>query len=290
VERVEVLRGPQGTLFGRNTPAGLVKCDSVKPSQEFDGFSSVSYGTNSAIDFRGAVGGGLADHLSARVSVLWQDKDNFIDNRAPGYEQDDALGGYTERAARVQFLYEKDDFSALLNYHVRNMDGMPIPFRANAIKSGTNNLVDDFDYNVVYHDAAAREKQTVDAQGLSLKIEYDFNDLTLTFISGWESAEVNSRVDIDGGYGAVFLDDYQGPGEIPFPSESESGLPEHDQYTQELRLSSNFDGVLTVKRVCSSLMNQSQLITLATIHSLVGHSVVMYSKIKIRLRGRYLVL
>ena len=41
VERVEVLRGPQGTLFGRNTPAGLVKFDTVKPSQEFDGYGSV---------------------------------------------------------------------------------------------------------------------------------------------------------------------------------------------------------------------------------------------------------
>ncbi|MBQ4833112.1 TonB-dependent receptor [Pseudoalteromonas sp. MMG010] len=242
VERVEVLRGPQGTLFGRNTPAGLVKFDSVKPSQEFEGFSSVSYGTDSAIDFRGAVGGGLTDNLSARVSVLWQDKDNFIDNRAPNYEQNDALGGYTDRAARIQFLYEKDDFSALLNYHVRNMDGTPIPFRANAIKSGTNDLVDDFDYNVVYHDAAEREKQSVDAQGLSLKVEYDFNDLTLTSISGWESAEVSSRGDVDGGYGAVFLDNYEGPGDIPYPSESESVMPDHNQYTQELRLSSNFDG------------------------------------------------
>ncbi|MET6757978.1 TonB-dependent receptor [Pseudoalteromonas sp. NCIMB_1079] len=242
VERVEVLRGPQGTLFGRNTPAGLVKFDSVKPSQEFEGFSSVSYGTDSAVDFRGAVGGGLTDNLSARVSVLWQDKDNFIDNRAPGFEQDDVLGGYTDRAARIQFLYEKDDFSALLNYHVRNMDGTPIPFRANAIKSGTNDLVDDFDYKVVYHDAAAREKQAVDAEGMSLKLEYDFNDYTITSISGWESAEVSSRGDIDGGYGADFLGDYHGPGSIPFASESESVMPDHDQYTQELRLASNYDG------------------------------------------------
>ncbi|MBE0350162.1 TonB-dependent receptor [Pseudoalteromonas lipolytica] len=242
VARVEVLRGPQGTLFGRNTPAGLVKFDTVKPSQEFDGFSSVSYGTNNAIDFRGAVGGGLTDNLSARVSVLWQDKDDYIDNRAPGFEQDDILGGYTDRAARIQFLYEKDDFSALLNYHVRNMEGTPIPFRANAIKAGSNDLVDGFQDDVVYHDAAAREFQRVDAEGVSLKLEYDLEAHTITSITGWESAKVNSRGDIDGGYGAAFLGDYQGPGIIPFPSESESGLPKHDQYTQELRISSNFVG------------------------------------------------
>ena len=233
VARVEVLRGPQGTLFGRNTPAGLVKFDSVKPNQEFDGFSSVSYGTNNSIDFRGAVGGGLTDNLSARVSVLWQDKEDYIDNRAPGFEEDDILGGYTDRAARIQFLYEKDDFSALLNYHVRNMEGTPIPFYANAIKTGSNELVDGFDADEVYHNAAAREFQVVDSQGASLKLEYDFTNYTLTSITGWESAEVNSRGDIDGGY-------VGGPGVIPYQSESESGLPDHNQYTQELRLSSNF--------------------------------------------------
>ena len=60
-ERIEVLRGPQGTLFGRNTPAGLVKFDTVKPSQQFDGFVSWSYGNKSTSDLRAAVGGGLTD-------------------------------------------------------------------------------------------------------------------------------------------------------------------------------------------------------------------------------------
>ena len=161
VARVEVLRGPQGTLFGRNTPAGLVKFDTVKPSQEFEGYGSVSYGSRGAVDFEGAVGGSLTDRLSTRVSVLWQDKDDYIDNRAPGFEQKDALGGYTEQAARIQFLYEGDDFTGLFNYHVRDLDGSPIAFRANTIKPGTNDLVDGFENDVVYHDAASRATQQV---------------------------------------------------------------------------------------------------------------------------------
>lgn len=241
VARVEVLRGPQGTLFGRNTPAGLVKFDTVKPSQEFEGYGSVSYGSRGAVDFEGAVGTGLTDRLSTRVSVLWQEKDDYIDNRAPGFEQDDVLGGYTEKAARVQFLYEGDDFTGLFNYHVRDMDGKPIPFRGNAIKAGTNDLVDNFEHDVVYHDAASRATQQVDSQGASLKLEWDINDLTLTSISAWESAEIYSRADIDGGYGAVYLPD-MGPGFIPFTSESADGIPDQDQYTQELRLSSNYAG------------------------------------------------
>ena len=231
VSRVEVLRGPQGTLFGRNTPAGLVKFDSVKPSQEFEGYGSVSYGSRGAVDFEGAVGGGLTDRLSTRVSVLWQDKDDYIDSRAPGFEQKDALGGYTDEAARIQFLYEGDDFTGLFNYHVRDMDGKPIAFFGNSIKPGTNDLVDGFENDVVYHDAASRATQQVESEGASLKLEWDFNNHTLTSISAWESAEIYSRADIDGAYETGFSS-----------AESADGIPDHNQYTQELRLSSNFAG------------------------------------------------
>ena len=242
VARVEVLRGPQGTLFGRNTPAGLVKFDTVKPSQEFEGYGSVSYGSRGAVDFEGAVGGSLTDRLSTRVSVLWQDKDDYIDNRAPGFEQKDALGGYTEQAARIQFLYEGDDFTGLFNYHVRDLDGSPIAFRANTIKPGTNDLVDGFENDVVYHDAASRATQQVESQGASLKLEWDLANHTVTSISGWESAEIYSRADIDGGLDTSNLPNYTGPGSTPFSSESADGIPDQDQYTQELRLSSNFAG------------------------------------------------
>ncbi|WP_105258928.1 TonB-dependent receptor [Pseudoalteromonas sp. T1lg88] len=245
VARVEVLRGPQGTLFGRNTPAGLVKFDTVKPSQDFEGYGSVSYGSRGAIDFEGAVGGALTDRLSTRVSVLWQDKDDYIDNVAPGFEQKDVLGGYTDQAARIQFLYEGDDFTGLFNYHVRDMDGTPIAFRANAIKAGSNDLVSGFDHDKVQHDAASRATQQVESQGASLRLEWDLDEHTVTSITAWESAEIYSRADIDGGYGGYEIDGQavpSGPGFIPFTSESADGIPDHDQYTQELRLTSNFSG------------------------------------------------
>ncbi|MEM0516233.1 TonB-dependent receptor [Pseudoalteromonas sp. YIC-827] len=245
VARVEVLRGPQGTLFGRNTPAGLVKFDTVKPSQDFEGYGSVSYGSRGAIDFEGAVGGALTDRLSTRVSVLWQDKDDYIDNVAPGFEQKDVLGGYTDQAARIQFLYEGDDFTGLFNYHVRDMDGTPIAFRANAIKSGSNDLVSGFDHDKVQHDAASRATQQVESQGASLRLEWDLDEHTVTSITAWESAEIYSRADIDGGYGGYEINGQavpSGPGFIPYTAESADGIPDHDQYTQELRLTSNFSG------------------------------------------------
>lgn len=243
VERVEALRGPQGTLFGRNTPAGLIKFDSVKPSQDFEGFASLSYGSKNTTDFRGAVGGGLTDNLSARVSLLRQNRDNYIDNKAPGFEQDNVLGGYTDQAARIQFLYEGSDFSALFNYHMRDLDGKPIAFYANAFQAGSNKLVKGFDRGTVYHDSAARATQQVKTEGASLKLEFDLGDHVVTSITGYESANIYSRADVDGGYGVNFLPT-QGPGEITISSETADGIPDHKQLTQELRLTSNFDGKL----------------------------------------------
>lgn len=241
VERVEVLRGPQGTLFGRNTTAGMVKFDSKKPSHDFDASVSASYGSFNTTNFEAAMGGSLVeDVLAFRVAALKQDRDDYIDNKAPGFEQKDQLGGFDESAARMQLLFTpNDNFSALLNYHYRNAEADARVFRANIIKPGTNELVEDFERDVVYHDAASRNRQWVDMQGGSLKLEYDFGDYTLTSVSGYETAEIFSVGDIDGGYGASFLPTGSGPGEIPFPSETGASMPDHKQLTQELRLSSN---------------------------------------------------
>ncbi len=249
LERVEVLGGPQGTLFGRNTPAGLVKFDSAKPSQDFDGFASLSYGSKNTSDLRAAVGGGLTDNLSARISVLRQDRDNYIDNKAPGFEQDSVLGGYTDQALRLQFLYEGDDFDALFNYHMRDLDGKPVAFYGNGIKSGSNDLADNFSRDTVYHDSASRATQQVETEGASLKLTFELDNHTITSITGYESAELFSRADVDGGYGCngfgcppVPLP--TGPGTINLSSETADGIPDHQQITQELRLTSNLDGDL----------------------------------------------
>ena len=243
LEGVEVLRGPQGTLFGRNTPAGLVKFDSAKPTQDLDGYFSASYGTNNSMDFQGAVGTGLTDELSTRVSLLRQTRDNWIDNKAPGFEQDNVLGGYQEIAGRVQFLYETDNINALFNYHWRDLNGKPIAFRANVIQKGTNDLVAGFDRDTVYHDSASYATQTVENQGASLKLEYLLEDYTISSITAYESVEMYSRADVDGGYGSQYAP-AMGPGFIPFGAESADAIPEHKQLTQEIRVASNELGAL----------------------------------------------
>src|SRR5207249_3771842 len=70
LERIEVLRGPQGTLFGRNSPAGVIKFDSAKPERKFGGYGSISYGTHATTNLEGALNVPLSDSWAVRVSLL----------------------------------------------------------------------------------------------------------------------------------------------------------------------------------------------------------------------------
>src|SRR5690348_7905480 len=80
LDQIEVLRGPQGTLFGRNTPGGVVKFDSVKPESDFGGYVNFSDATYNTMNVEGAVNFALGEGWSARVSGLYQHRDDFVDN------------------------------------------------------------------------------------------------------------------------------------------------------------------------------------------------------------------
>jgi len=237
VERVEVLRGPQGTLFGRNTPAGIIKFETRKPSQEAEGYVSASYGSYGTGSIELAQGGGISDKLSARASLLYTRRDDHIDNAYLG--EDDALGGFEEFAGRFQLLFEPTDtFSALGNIHFRSLSGTSSIFRANILTTGSNKLNENFDRNTVYFDEGDGNPQSYDSWGASLKLEKDFdNEMTLTSITAYETTNGSSLGDIDGGFGCVFCGIDAGPGFIPFNSQSRDGLEDLDQITQEFRLS-----------------------------------------------------
>jgi iron complex outermembrane receptor protein len=235
LDRVEVLRGPQGTLFGRNTPAGIVKFETVRPSQEFDAFVRASYGTYSTTDIQAAVGGSLGGGFSARASGLYQSRGNWVNNNYPGGED---LGGYTTTAFRLQLQWEPNDkFSGLFKVHGWEVsDGTARIFRANIIKHGTSNLVDGFQQDQATLNGL--NTQEITSRGGLLRLSYDFGAATLTSITGYESIrDMYSRGDIDGG-------GFAGPGFIPFQSESAGAMPSLDQWTQEFRLASNGGGAV----------------------------------------------
>ena len=247
MERVETLRGPQGTLFGRNTPAGIVKFDSVKPSVDTNGYAKIGFGSYDQFSFEGAIGGEIAEGWTARFSYLHEERDDWVENKpglidpnlilVNGQEDGDGdLEAYAEDAFRFQLAYDGDDFNALFNIHARDMVGTARVFRANIIEPGTNDFTDDYDRFTVSFDGG--NHQIVKSKGFMGKLEWDLaNEMTLTSITGYEEVEAYSRGDVDGGYGAVFFPFDSGPGFIPFPAQTADGIPDHDQFTQEVRIS-----------------------------------------------------
>ena len=243
VERIEVLRGPQGTLFGRNTPAGIVKIDTRKPEDQFSAHGALSYGSYGSMSVEVAAGGPIVpDTLAFRVSGLVQSRNDWVDNGFTG--EDDALGGYLDFAMRGQLLFTPGDrFSMLGAVQYRNLDGSSTLFRANILGPGNNDLNDNYDRDTVFYDAGDGNVAEYEIFGASLKMDYEFDGLTLSSITGHQESKGSSRGDIDGGFGAVFLP-VMGPGFIPFPSDTQDSI-DLRQFTQEIRLASDTNGPLT---------------------------------------------
>ena len=232
-DQVEVLAGPQGTLFGRNTPAGVVKVDSVAPGRTAGGYVNLSYGRFNTVNLEGAYGLPLGPDWAIRASTQVQHRGDWVSNTAPS-EQTGKLEGYDDDALRVQLLYKPSGtFSALFNVHGRDLHGTARLFRANIIKPGTNDLVDGFDPYQVSFDG--QNRQSLNSDGASAKLRWTLGDLTLHSITGWEHVHAFSRGDVDGGYGASYAPP-MGPGTIPFADETSDALKGHSQVSQEFRV------------------------------------------------------
>jgi iron complex outermembrane receptor protein len=244
VDRVEVLRGPQGSLFGRNTPAGVVKFDSVKPGKKHDGYASLSLGSFRTVNAEGAGNFQLGNELSMRVSLLSQSRKDWVENSFDAGPTQD-LEGYRDQALRLQLLYDGGaKLSVLGNVHARDYQGSARLFRANIIQPGTNDLVAGFDERKISVDG--QNHSELQNYGGNLRVRVGLGGLALHSITGLETVRTYSRGDIDGGFGASFLPPgASGPGNIPFASESADGIPKHSQFTQEFRLESDTAGALS---------------------------------------------
>lgn len=247
LDRVEVLRGPQGTLFGRNTPAGIVKFDTVRPDAVGKNHVSLSWGSFNTINAQAGIGSGDAsDVVSARVSALYQHRDNWVDNiDEPG---DKNLEGFDDFAARMQIQARPSDQLTLRGtVQVRLFEGSARVFRANAFATGSNQLIGlggpttKFDRKKTRADGL--NFQSLTNVNAAFNAEYDAGPVTLTSVTSYWYGNLKSRGDIDGGFGNQFAPS-QGPGFIPFSAQSRDDVPSLDQFTQELRISSNNTGGL----------------------------------------------
>jgi iron complex outermembrane receptor protein len=244
VKQLEVLRGPQGTLFGRNTPAGVIKIDTTKPGQDFAGYGSLTYGNYDSSRAEGGVTMPLSDTLSVRVAGLWNHRDDYINNAydAPFAKTDGKdLGNFDDIAGRVHVAWTPTDrLSTLLTLQARDYEGTGTMNRANVLTKGSNELNDRFDRETVYYDGGRNNFQKQQTTSQSLQVAYDFGPATLTGVVGAYQGSSQGDGDIDGGV----LNDPINSGAIPFRSESGTLSSDLKQNTYELRLASNGDNRL----------------------------------------------
>jgi iron complex outermembrane receptor protein len=245
LDHVEVLRGPQGSLFGRNTTAGIVKFDTVRPSLDgFDARGQLSYGSYNSLNLDAGIGGPIADNVAIRVSGLFQHRDDYVDNAYAGASADgtngprkNAMGGFDERDARIQLLVKPtEDWTSLFSAHVRNYNGTSTLFLRQALKKGSND-VSNVSRTTVRFDEAMDNPQDYDTYGMSWNNAFDLGFATLTSITAYETSSGYSRGDTDGGAAA----DFPVGGVANGFGESMGRLADLDQWTQEVRLASNGD-------------------------------------------------
>ncbi|MGH8445221.1 MAG: TonB-dependent receptor, partial [Solimonas sp.] len=188
LDRIEVLRGPQGTLWGKNTTGGAIAFVSKKPTFTPDGYAKIDYGSYNDKIFEGAYGSGVNDWLAARASFHYEDREGPFDNQYSGDDE----GGNRDAAGRIQFLARiTPNLDALLNVHFRNyrLDGNSATVIAGR-PDGTY-------YNngtVVYTPSGDRGDVSSNAptqgetrqSGAALTLNWQLGELALTSISAYE--------------------------------------------------------------------------------------------------------
>jgi len=248
---VEVARGPQGSLFGRNTTAGIVHIKSARPTEETEGFIKIAAGNMDTINAEAAIGGTLIEgELLGRLSFLSQNRDDWIDNPILGTD----LGGHNIAAARMQLLWTpRDDMTVWFMHQRQDSEGATSMFRGNVFNTGSNSLNSNYSRDKVFFDGGDGNEGNIRSHGTTIKVDWDRGDHTFTSITSYHDIyDRFGRGDIDGGYGCLFTcgGAPSGPASVPFsPFNSPfvvnidtGGHQDVEQFTQEFRVASNLDG------------------------------------------------
>lgn len=120
IQTFEVLRGPQGTLFGRNTPMGALNINTRAPSEEFESFFELTAGNEQIRESKGYISGPLAENLTGRLSFVINDRSGFTRNVIEGGDTNDSK----EYSGRVKLLWQPgDDFDISLIADYARIDG-----------------------------------------------------------------------------------------------------------------------------------------------------------------------
>ncbi len=237
IDRVEVLRGPQGTLFGRNATGGLVHYVTKKPDQEFGGYGSVTYGRFNRVKFQGAINLPVNDKLAVRTSFSTHQGEGYVTNRL---QPDRKLNNANESAGRVQALYTpNEDVEILLNARfgqqdirtgffenvsAENPDGVLTP--TIPITNLDNYLDNDGDVFAGDYDLQGHNR--LKTYGFSGTLNWDLQWAELTSITDYQSVKRNYMEDSDAS---------------PVPYFHLFSTTDAKQFSEELRLSGDTDNM-----------------------------------------------
>ena len=226
LERIEVLRGPQGTLYGKNTIGGALRLVSRRPGQTFRARGSVAYGSYDMIDVQGAVSGPVSDTLAFGLSALHSERGGYVTNPVTGAEYNDkntqavraTLAWDPASNLRVDLTadYSKDDAGLTVGQATNNLTNI----LGGVIYTAPSPLP-EYNFQTVVTPALPNETR-LESRGVALNVGYDFSDsLTLKSISAYRRLNTDDYIDFD----AIALD-----------VSSALVAVDQDQFSQELQL------------------------------------------------------
>ena len=200
LESIEVLRGPQGTLFGRNVTGGAVLMNTRKPGEELEATLryAVDTGDEGGINsyYMGALGGPITDTISARGVLYYNDDEGQFENDFTG----DDFGEIEQTMARGTVVWSPTDTTDItLFYEYTDLEGDGPPAQSHINGSGVpgmpvNNDRDDFGLSI---DEEGYQDGETDFFIARLDQGVDFGDGTITAIFGYRDSEQQNRGDID---------------------------------------------------------------------------------------------
>ncbi|RZJ00340.1 MAG: TonB-dependent receptor [Brevundimonas sp.] len=203
LERVEILRGPQGTLYGKNTIGGAMKLVSRRPGQEFRARGSAAYGDYDLIDVQGSVSGPISDSLAFGLSALHSERGGYVTDPGTGAEYNDknttavrgALAWDPSEAIQVDLTadYSKDDAGLNVGQAQNNLTYL--------VGGGTAFVVAQPvpEYNFQTRTTPGLPNSTrLESYGTALRVSWDLADgLSLKSISSYRELHTDDYIDFD---------------------------------------------------------------------------------------------
>lgn len=220
VERIEVLRGPQGTLYGRNATGGLVHFISRMPTEELDAAFSLTGASNSQVKFEGAISGPLSDRVQARLAVATNDHDGYVENRL-GPDTNEARSRAVRGLLNIDL---SDQASLLLNAHWGKSDPRAPAYQHQVTDPGGVDVwgyrdPDDDNFAGDYNRTGALDVET---SGASATLTWNLGAVELVSITAFEEMDKVHEEDTDVGPVQGIWPDFRA---------------DYQQFSQEFRLS-----------------------------------------------------